>query len=304
VTGAQGQVGFELARTFAERCEVHAFDRQGLDVTDRRAVRERVRTLRPELIINAAAYTAVDAAETDPVTCRAVNALAPATLAEEARQGGAALLHYSTDYVFDGRKPTAYVEDDPLGPLNVYGRTKLEGEEAIASSGAAFLVLRTSWVFGARGRNFVRAMLRLFRERDVVSVVADQRGAPTWCRALADATRAVVEVPRPDCSVAEWVREIQGVYHLASAGETTWHGFATAIRDLDPRSDEHRCREILPITSEEYGAPAPRPACSVLDSSKLAHRSGVTLPHWRDQLAGCLRESASPRHALPVGAPE
>jgi dTDP-4-dehydrorhamnose reductase len=293
VTGAAGQVGFELVRALAPLGLVRAFDRGALDLGDAGMIRDCVRALKPSLIVNAGAYTAVDAAETDVERCRAVNAVAPGILASEAARVGAALVHYSTDYVFDGEKTTPYVEEDVPAPLSVYGMTKLEGEQAIAASPAPYLVLRTSWVFDLRGRNFVTTMLRLFREREELSVVDDQHGAPTWGRMLAQATATIIAERRTSrCSLAELVRDIQGIYHLASAGETTWHGFATAIRELDPRRAEQKCGAIHAIPTAGYPTPARRPLNSVLDSSLIATRCGVSLPQWRDQLALCLADAA------------
>lgn len=291
VTGAAGQVGFELVRALAPLGSVRAFDHRTLDLGDAQRIRDCVRALKPALIVNAAAYTAVDAAEADIQACRAVNGVAPGVLATEAARIGGALVHYSTDYVFDGKKATPYVEGDAPIPLNVYGLTKLEGERAVAEAGAPFLVLRTSWVFGLRGRNFLKTMLRLFHEREQLSVVDDQYGTPTWSRMLAGATGLLVAAARAsNSSIAESVRDIEGVYHLSSAGQTTWHGFATAIRELDPRRGEQKCRAIHSVATAEYPTAARRPARSVLDSSLLARRCGVSLPDWREQLALCIAD--------------
>jgi dTDP-4-dehydrorhamnose reductase len=208
-------------------------------------------------------------------------------LAEEAARAGVPLVHFSTDYVFDGSKASPYTEDDPTAPLGVYGRTKREGEEAVAAAGGAHLVLRTSWVYGTRGHNFLRTMLRLAHEREELRVVADQVGAPTWSRMLAEATAAIVAPLRAG---GGW--EIpdgqSGTYHLAARGETSWHGFAEAILALDPDRAGQRARRVVPIATEEYPAPAPRPRYSVLDSGRAGRAFGVALPEWREQLRLCL----------------
>jgi dTDP-4-dehydrorhamnose reductase len=293
VTGAAGQLGFELTRTLAPHGVVRALDRRDLDVRDAAMIRKCVAALRPSLIVNAAAYTAVDAAEKDVATCRAVNAMAPGVLASEAARVGAAIVHYSTDYVFDGRKLAPYVESDSANPLNVYGLTKLEGERAVAAGGAPYIIIRTGWLFGRRGKNFVTTMLRLFHEREEVSVVNDQHGAPTWSHMLASATASLVAAAQASSSsAAEFLREFGGLYHLASAGETTWHGVAMAVRELDPHRESQRCRIVHAVPTTAYPTAARRPARSVLDSSRLRALCGLSLPHWRDELARCLADAS------------
>jgi len=279
VTGARGQVGGEVARALAGRAEVIAHDRSTLDLADRGEIAGRVREARPDAIVNAAAYTAVDRAESDEASARAVNAVAPGILAEEARRAGALLVHYSTDYVFDGTKRGAYVESDATGPLNVYGRTKLEGERAIAASGCAYAILRTSWVYGPQGGNFVRTMLRLAREREELRVVDDQRGAPTSSLQLARAT----------IDILDRARDAPGLYHATAAGETTWLGYAQAIFDEQSRRDRaFRVPRLVAIATRDYPTPARRPANSVLDSSRLAQTFGIRLGPWRDALVETL----------------
>jgi dTDP-4-dehydrorhamnose reductase len=275
LTGAGGQVGFELARSLACHGELIALDREGLDLADADAIVATVRQARPDLIVNAAAYTAVDRAESDSAAAFAVNARAPGILAEEAKRQDAVLIHYSTDYVFDGRRTTPYAEDAPTGPLNVYGASKCEGERAIAQADARALVFRTGWIYGARGSNFLLTILRLAQERDELRIVADQFGTPNWCRTLSNATAAAVAHGLP------WLSERSGLYHLASAGVTTWHGFAQAIIGDAPRP------RVVPIATSEYPTPARRPAYGVLSSRRFEATFGYSMPDWRDEFAAC-----------------
>ena len=287
VTGAAGQVGADVARLLAGRAEVSAHDRASLDLSRPDDIRARVREARPQVIVNAAAYTAVDKAESEEAAARAVNALAPAVLAEEARRVGALLVHYSTDYVFDGAKHGPYVETDATNPLGAYGRTKLEGEQAVAASGCDHLILRTSWIYAPRGRNFMLTMLRLARERDTLRVVDDQHGAPTTSLALARATLAILGAgaSRPDAM--ERARAARGVYHATASGETTGYGFAQAIFDACKAraGDGLPMPTLVPITTREYPTPARRPANSVLSNALLHSTFGVRLGDWREGLA-------------------
>jgi len=278
LTGATGQVGFELARSLARHGELIALDRAALDLADADAIVATVRQVRPGLIVNAAAYTAVDRAESEPAAAFAVNARAPGILAEEAKRQDALLIHYSTDYVFDGRRTTPYEEDAPTGPLSVYGASKHEGERAIAQSGARALVFRTSWVYGARGSNFLLTILRLAQERDELRIVADQFGTPNWCRTLSDATAAAIAHGLP------WLAERSGLYHLACAGVTTWHGFAQTIV-----GDAKRPR-VVGIATSEYPTPARRPAYGVMATRKFEATFEYRLPDWQDALASCRSE--------------
>ena len=220
LTGKNGQVGWELQRTLAPLGEVVVLDRRQLDLSDPDQIRERVREISPDLIVNAAAYTAVDRAEAEPEPAMAVNGTAPGLLAEEAKRIGAAIIHYSTDYVFDGAKTTPYTEEDAPNPLNVYGRTKLAGEQAVQAAGVPHLILRTSWVYGMRGKNFLLTILRLAREREELKIVDDQIGAPTWSRTIAEATAQILT------SGAWPVSGASGIYHLTASGSTSWYGFA------------------------------------------------------------------------------
>ncbi len=277
--GKNGQVGWELRRTLAPLAQVLAVDFPEIDLTDAAAARQFVLANRPRAVINAAAYTAVDKAESDTKTAQLINGVAPGVLAEAAKQVGALMVHYSTDYVFDGTKPTPYLETDAPNPLGAYGRTKLAGDEAVRAAGGDHLIFRLCWVYGARGQNFMLTMQRLARERETLRVVQDQYGCPTWSRLIAGATTAALRqvLAAPDASA------FTGTYHLAARGSTNWHAFASRIIALMPEA-ERRCREVTPITTAEYPTPARRPAYSVLDCSKLKNTFGIQLPDWEDAL--------------------
>lgn len=285
ITGGNGQVGWELQRALAPLGEVVAVARTQLNLADQDSIRQAVRHLGPDLIVNAGAYTAVDRAEEDEATAMAVNGAAPGVLAEEAKRVGAAIIHYSTDYVFDGTKGSPYEEIDGTNPESVYGASKLAGEHAVAAAGASYLTLRTSWVYGARGKNFLLTMLRLAAEREELRVVDDQIGAPTWSRMIAEATAAIVAQARAHGGVASMLAERGGLYHLTASGQTSWFGFADAIvakAVKQPRT--------TPITTAEYPLPAKRPAYSVLSNARLERAFGIALPDWRASLDLCLRE--------------
>lgn len=286
VLGGNGQVAWELRRSLACLGEVVAAGRDSapyrVDFTRPETLTTLLETLRPDWIVNAAAYTAVDQAEQEPEAAAAVNAVAPGLLAAAAARIGAQLVHYSTDYVFDGMATQPYKEDDAPNPQGVYGRTKLAGEEAVARAGCDWLILRTAWVYGARGGNFMRTMRRLARERAELRVVADQVGAPTWARHIAEATAQIVVQLGDDR--AAWHRAC-GVYHLTSAGEASWHDFATAIVEHQRRQEDIPCQQVCAVTTADYPTPAKRPAYSVLDNGKLAHTFGIRLPDWRLALA-------------------
>ncbi len=282
LTGCAGQLGRELKRSLACLGEVIACDRSQLDLARADPLRAALRSIAPAVIINAAAYTAVDKAEAEPGLADTINSLAPGILAAEARRLDALLIHYSTDYVFDGSKATAYTEDDAPAPLSAYGRSKLGGERAIAAAGGRNLIFRTSWVYGLHGANFMKTMLRLARERNELRVVGDQVGAPTWSRHLADATSHVLarkEIP-------------YGLYHLAAAGETSWHGYAEAIFGEALRAG---LLENIPvvnrIASADFPLPAARPANSRLDCSRFRRDFGLALPDWRTGLIDCLADA-------------
>jgi len=286
VTGVGGQVGFELLRTLQALGTVIAVDRARLDLSDLDAVRRFVRDLQPSMIVNPAAYTAVDLAETNVAASMRLNAETPGVLAEEAARCGAALIHYSTDYVFDGAKQGAYVEDDATNPQNVYGRSKLAGEQAIAAVGCPHVILRTSWVYGRRGKNFLLTMLKLGAERPELRVVADQVGAPTWANTIAAATAHIVAQGLAAGSIDWWQRR-SGVYHLTCGGETSWFGFARAI--FESSASSHVAPTLVPIPAAEYPVPAKRPANSVLSNEKLQRVFGLRLPAWDEALQLCLQ---------------
>jgi dTDP-4-dehydrorhamnose reductase len=280
LTGASGQVGYELERSLQALGDVVAVDRARMDLSDLDQVRDVVRAVAPQLIVNPAAYTAVDKAESEPALAQRINAEAPAVMAAEARRLGAAMVHYSTDYVFDGSKPGAYVETDATNPINVYGSSKLAGEQAIAAAGIPHLILRTSWVYGMRGKNFLLTMLRLARERDELRVVADQHGAPTWSRTIADTTACLLAQARQGGPA--WWDQHGGIYHLSAEGRTSWHGFTEAII-----AEAGLACRVLPISSAEYPVPARRPLNSVMASEKLTGRL-CALPDWDKALRLCL----------------
>ncbi|MCR4399295.1 MAG: dTDP-4-dehydrorhamnose reductase [Syntrophomonadaceae bacterium] len=282
--GCHGQIGWELRRTLSPLGNVTALDRPRLQFERPASLRQEVRGVKPDLIVNAAAYTAVDQAEEQEALAMAVNAEAPAVLAEEALRLGAVLVHYSTDYVFDGAKDSPYTEEDVPAPLNAYGRSKLAGDQAIAAAGCDYLILRTAWVYGQRGENFVRKVVRLAQQRRVLHIVYDQVGAPTWCRSVAEAT-ALMLARGPSA-----VRERKGLYHLTAGGQTSWYGFATAVfAALAGSSGLHA--ELVPVSSQHYPAAARRPAYSVLSNRKVVRCFGLQLPSWEEGLALAL-ESA------------
>jgi dTDP-4-dehydrorhamnose reductase len=289
VTGVNGQVGYELLRSLQGLGRVVGLDRAALDLDSPDAIRRVVREVKPTIIVNPAAYTAVDKAESDVEGAQRLNVDAPAVLAEEAKRLGAALVHYSTDYVFDGTKDTPYVETDAVNPQNVYGKTKLEGEQAIAASGCDHLILRTSWVYGTRGKNFLLTMLKLGAERPELRVVADQIGAPTWSNSIATVTAHIVAqgLAAQRGGDADWWRERSGVYHFSATGETSWHGFAEAIFDI---AMAEKAPKVLPIPASDYPVPAKRPANSRMAADKLVKTFGVQLPAWDEALRLCLAD--------------
>ena len=282
VTGANGQLGFELARLLAWHGAVVATDRGRLDLAEADAIVAAVRGMKPELIVNAGAYTAVDQAEKETVLANAINGRAPGILAEEAKRIGAVLIHYSTDYVFDGTRATPYPEEAPTAPQNVYGASKLAGERAIAAVGGRALVFRTGWVYGLRGKNFLLTIRRLAAERDELRIVADQIGVPNWCRVLAEATARVVGLGLPALA------ERAGLYHVSSAGQASWCDFARAI------VGDVKTPRIVPITTAEYPLPARRPAYGVLATGRFEAAFGFALPDWRDALARCIASPNEP----------
>jgi dTDP-4-dehydrorhamnose reductase len=288
VTGANGQVGWELRRSLTPLGEVTALDRNQCDLSRPERLPDIVRGAKPDVIVNAAAYTAVDKAEQEEPLATLVNGAAVGVLAEEARKAGSLLMHYSTDYVFDGEKPSPYTEDDTPHPINAYGRSKLAGETALRQAGGDHVILRTSWIYAARGRNFVHTILRLAKERDELRIVDDQIGAPTWARDIAEATAQVVRAARGDQARGAFA---PGIFNLSAAGATSWHGFAGAILDEATRAGLlTRVPRLTPIASKGYPTPAARPKNSRLSGERLKARFGITLPDWRASLSRCIAE--------------
>ncbi len=282
ITGRNGQLAQALLQRLAGLGQVHVLGREQLDLAEPERIRQVVRELSPDLLVNAAAYTAVDQAENEPALAFAINATAPGVLAEEAARLGVPLLHYSTDYVFDGSKATPYTEDDAPNPLSVYGRSKLAGEQAIHAVGGAHLTLRTSWVYSLHGRNFLLTMQRLLQEKPQLRVVADQIGAPTWAGSLAASTLALIQRWQAGQAGA-W-----GTYHMTAQGQTSWFGFAQAIGE-HLKAQGRPCAQLLPIPSSEYPTPAQRPLNSRLDCSRLRQQWQVEQPDWRQALIECLK---------------
>jgi dTDP-4-dehydrorhamnose reductase len=330
ITGANGQIGWHLQRALSPLGEVRALARNQLDLSDPPAVTRTIRASSAGVVVNAAAYTAVDKAELERELARTINAGSPARMAEECARSGALLIHYSTDYVFDGSKSGPYQEEDPPAPLNVYGQTKLEAEEAIIASGCAHVILRTTWVYDVRGKNFLRTVIRLAREKEELHIVGDQYGAPTWARTIAEATAIIVaawvdqfgqretEASRESQDLSAQVIPCQasqtgeaasrssrfpsGVFHLTAAGQTSWAGFAQAILEdyqaLLPYSGEKgefggplKARRVVAITSEQFPTAARRPLNSVLANAKVRAAFGIAVPDWRMQLRLAMQDA-------------
>ena len=288
--GKGGQVGWELQRSLAPLGELVALDVESRDLcgdfTNLEGIARAVRAVAPDIIVNAAAHTSVDKAESEPELARILNALAPGVLAQEAKRNGAWLLHYSTDYVFDGGGDKPWLETNLTGPLSVYGKTKLEGEEAIRATGCRHLIFRTSWVYAARGGNFAKTMLRLAQERDCLNVIDDQIGAPTGADLLADVTAHAIStaLKRP---------EVVGLYHLVAGGETSWHGYANFVIDFARQVGVEikvSPESIQPVPTSAFPLPAPRPKNSRLDTSKLQNIFDLNLPHWQNGVTRMLAE--------------
>jgi dTDP-4-dehydrorhamnose reductase len=293
IIGNAGQLGRELERSFADFGTVAGFDRESFDLADPDSTRALVHRIDPHVILNAAAYTAVDRAESELALAEAINATAPGVLADEARRRDALLVHYSTDYIFNGNKKSPWSEDDSPDPLNAYGKTKLAGEVAVANSGAKYLTFRTSWVYGPHGNNFLLTMLRLGRERDKLSIVDDQIGAPTTSIELANATRTIVEgvLAGKFGSARDWA----GLYHMTCGGSTSWFGFAQAIFARAAQRLGEKAPQLTPISTESYPTPARRPQNSVLSNEKLSSRFGVRLPSWEAALDTVFKQIPSSR---------
>ena len=294
LTGVSGQVGGELLGTLKLLGEVVAPMRAEMDLANTASVREMIRGVRPRWIVNPGAYTAVDKAESEPELAYAVNAEAVRVIGQEAREIGAGVIHFSTDYVFDGSASAPYRETDATGPVSVYGASKLAGENALAESGAGHMIFRTSWVYGTRGKNFLLTILKLARERERLRVVADQHGAPTWSRDLANTTAEVIgqcEERAHGRDLEHALNDTGGIYHAAGSGETAWYGFAAeAVRLQRQKEPGVRFAEIEAITTAEYPTAAKRPANSRMNCSKLKERFGWTMMDWRDSLREVLAE--------------
>ncbi len=308
LTGKNGQVGAELLRLLPQLGEVVALGHDQLDLSNPIDICRTIREVRPQLIVNAAAYTAVDQAETDETTAQAVNAQAPGLMAKEAKKIAAALIHYSTDYVFSGAKRIPYDETDSANPMSVYGKTKFAGEEAIRNSGVPHLIFRTAWVYATRGRNFLLTILRLATEREQLRIVNDQVGAPTCASEVAAATGKILTGICEKNNGGFVFPEVSGTYHMSAAGQTTWHDFAKTILEragatshnlvwlaAATRGQPLIAQRVIPISTEEFGSPVQRPAYSILSNARLFQTFGVALPDWHTQLQRCfVSESIAP----------
>lgn len=278
LTGVSGQVGWELQRSLMTLGDVISVGRNQLDLSQPDTICQTIRDIKPDLIVNPAAYTAVDKAESEIDLAMAINGVAPGIMAEEAKRLNAAIIHYSTDYVFDGNKNTPYQETDITNPQSVYGKTKLAGEEAISSVGVNHLIFRTSWVYGLRGKNFLLTMQRLAKEREEIKVVDDQIGAPTWSRMIAEITAQIVVKSQQNPS--DFFINKGGIYNLSPSGKTSWYGFAKTIFDDDSQLGERKLKRLIPIPTIEYPTPASRPAFSLLDNQKLSNTFSLKIPAW------------------------
>jgi dTDP-4-dehydrorhamnose reductase len=280
--GRSGQLGWELQRCLAPLGEVVTYDYPEIDLAKPASLPALMRGVNPQVIVNSAAYTNVDKAESEAELARQINAISPGVLAEEARRLGAAFIHYSTDYVFDGCKGAPYTESDALHPLNVYGQTKLEGEQAVQAAGGAYLILRTSWVYSLRQGGFVTKVLQWAREQETLRIVDDQISSPTWARMLAEATALIIAQGQND--PVGYLTEKAGLYHLAGSGACSRYEWAQAILELDPKKSEQKVRQLLPAKSSEFPTPAERPLVSVLECGKFEQVFGLRLPEWRGAL--------------------
>jgi len=293
LTGRMGQTGWELQRALAPLGKVHALDRIQMDLSNADSIRRSIREAQPEIIVNAAGFTTVDKVETEPELALQINSIAPGIMAEEAKRIGVPLVHYSTDYVYDGTQNRPYTEDDAPNPLNAYGKSKLAGERAIQEVGGTYVILRTSWVYSARRSNFVLAILRLAREKPVLSVVDDQVGSPSWARALAESTADLLRK-------RHLIHNHAGIYHLSASGQTSRYEFAREIIRImkEISGVKSDWAEITPITSDQYQPPLParRPFSPVTDKNKIKRALGIEMPHWRNQLLAFLHELAVSRN--------
>ncbi len=289
LTGKNGQVGWELNRSLLPLGEVIALGRKEADFSKPEELRTLVREIKPDVIVNAAAYTAVDKAESEEELATLINGVAPGVLAEEAKRIGALLIHYSTDYVFDGTKETPYTENDIPNPINAYGRSKLAGEQAIQSVGSDYLIFRTSWVYAARGNNFLRTIMRLAQEREELNIVVDQIGTPTWARLIADASAHCIRQSLEQMRINTFTSDL---YNLTSVGETSWYGFANAIVDnaRHVAVGKLKLNNIVSIPTIEYPTLAKRPSNSCLTTEKLERQFNLKMPSWEQALGLCMEE--------------
>ena len=280
--GKYGQLGWELQRTLAPLGDILALDFPQIDLEQVDSLRELIHNIRPQVIFNATAYTAVDRAESEMEIAQAINSHAPRVMAEEAKKIGAAIIHYSTDYVFDGKKGGDYLEQDPPNPLNMYGESKLEGERAIQDVGESYLILRTSWVYSVRRESFVTRVLEWSRKQTDLRIVSDQVSNPTWCRMLAEVTAQLLAMAGRD--VAGWLDERRGIYHLSGSGRASRFEWAQAILEMDTRREEQIVQEVQPALTSEFPTPAIRPLHSALNCDHFTDTFGLTLPNWREAL--------------------
>ncbi len=280
--GKNGQLGWELQRTLATLGEVVALDYPEIDLAKPESLSEMIRAVSPQIIVNAAAYTNVDKAESEPDLVRTINAIAPAVMAEEAKQLNAAFIHYSTDYVFDGQKGSLYVETDTPNPLNVYGKTKLAGEQMVEAVGGSYLIFRTSWVYSLRQGGFVTKVLQWARQQETLRIVDDQISNPTWARMLAEATAQVIAQGRSE--PVGYIRQKAGLYHLAGAGSCSRYEWAKSILELDPKKEEQIVKELLPAKSSEFSTPATRPLQTELSIRNFQKTFGLVFPQWKASL--------------------
>jgi dTDP-4-dehydrorhamnose reductase len=285
LTGKNGQVGGELNNILKDMEELVSVGREQLDLSKITSIEPAVLDIQPDIIINAAAYTAVDKAEEESDLAMTINGIAPGVLAEAAKKIGASLIHYSTDYVFDGRSSTPYREEDATCPLSIYGKSKLAGEKAIAEAGIQYLIFRTSWVYSLQGKSFLRTIKRLAAEKDTLRIVDDQIGAPTWARSIALATCKII-----DQSFRGRLKpSLSGIFHLTCQGKSNWHGFAKEILSLSGASKN---TQLLPIPTSDYPTPATRPLYSLLSNDKLEKVFGFMMPHWNDALKDCMHSKS------------
>lgn len=287
--GKNGQVGWELQRTLMPLGEVVSTDYPEIDLANSDSIRNLIRELRPQVIVNAAAYTDVDKAESEPELAFAVNGTAPGVLADEAHAIGAALIHYSSDYVFDGQKGGLYVETDMPNPINVYGKSKLSGEQAVQAVDGAYLILRTSWVYSLRQKSFVTQVLRWAREQKVMRVVTDQVASPTWCRMLAEVTAQILA--KGDDDVTGWMQKRKGLYHLAGKGSASRYEWAQSILAHDTFKEQQIVEQMLPAQTSEYPDPARRPQFTALACEKIESTFAIRLPAWDEQLPLALQQT-------------